>query len=166
MPRLETLRSHNMMLRVAAPLGPTWTRMEAAAKDGLLAGIKCVSGSPPKALALDAKLFVVTAAMPATVEALSARDWRAHYLGGMFAEVTTLNEARRQHYGAAGFAVEALELTVEGQLRQPPQALRMVERYAPFGDKLLVISALGAPEQHHRHALLINSWMGHCTVEE
>ncbi len=165
-PRFETLRSHNMMLRVPAPIGEGWQRMEAATKGGMLAGFKCLYGTPPNALALDAMLYLVTPDMPSRIEALEARDWRTHYSGGMFSQLSGVAQTRVEHYGPAGFAVQAIELTVDGQMAQSDQALRKVERYALFDDKLLVVSAVAAPEQMSRFALVITSWMGHTTLEQ
>ena len=165
-PRFETLRSQNMVLRVAAPVGEGWQRMEANAQGGMLAGFKCLHGAPPDALALDAVLYEITEGMPQDVAALEKRDWREHYLGGMFGHINTLQHERLQHYDSAGFPVDAIELNVAGDMRDPAQPLQLRERYALFEGKLLVISVAGAPELHEAFALVVASWLGHCTLEQ
>ena len=152
-PRFETLRSGTMLLRVAAPCGEDWQRMEATARGGMLAGFKCIHGTPPDALALDAMLYSIAPGMPASLEELKARDWRDHFKQKMFATLNEVEQQEVKHYAASGFPATALQLTVTGSLRAPPQPLQVVERYVPFDKQkqLLAMSRLGLALVHNIH---------------
>jgi hypothetical protein len=158
--------STNMVLRVAAPAAEGWQRLEAAPRgDQLFAAIKCVLGSPPMALALDA---LVHALGPDTqLEALRARDWRAHHLAGLFAQLDTVATRGVSHTARIGLADDpGIEVTVSGRLRAPDQPAALRERLVPVpsAGKLLVVSALGAPPLLAEHAALVDSWLAQAAL--
>jgi len=154
--RSELTWTRDMRLRMAAPVGAGWQVMEAGQHgDGLLAAIKALRGKPPRALALDARLYAVPAGQRATAEALAQRDWKGLYLKTMFAEVQSVGAEVVAHpTGAQGCLV-----TLEGRCRQPDQPMRMREWHIPLGAKLLVLSAAGAPEEHEASAETIELWL-------
>ena len=163
--RIETAWSKNMQLRVAAPVGEGWQRMETGEQpDGLLAAIKCLHGTPPDAVALDAYVYRVPEGEGPTVEALAERDWEAHFRQKMLAEVTSVDVRVVEHPLRAGFKDEGCEVTVDGTLREPAQPLRVRERHVPASGKLLVVSAAAQPEMHERHAKLIDAWLTHAAL--
>ncbi len=154
--RTEMVWTRDMRLRVAAPTGGGWRLMEAGQQEGgLLTAIKCMRGSPPDALALDARLYAVPADQRGTAEQLAKRDWKALYLRMMFAEIESLTVDVADHpSGDPG-----CELTIFGRFREPDQPMRLREWHIPAGDKLLVLSAVGAPEQHRASGQQIEFWL-------
>lgn len=163
---IELVWSRNMQLRVAAPTGEGWQRMEAGQHaDGMLAAIKCVHGAPPDAVALDAWVYAPPAGAPAEdLATLEARDWNAHFLAKMFASIDSLTVSTVDHATRAGFTDRALEVRVEGRLRTPEVTIRLVERHVPSGSKLLVVSAAASGEMHDRHGKIIDSWLAHAML--
>ncbi len=154
--------SQNALLRVAAPATPGWQRMEAPAKPPMIAAIKCLRGTPPDALSLDALLYEPSA-LPSAAE-LVARDWQAHFLAKMFAAVTRCDAAAIDHPRPNGFSDAGCEVTVEGRLRDPDMPLVLRERHVPCGTRLLVVSAAGSPAQHAAHDKLVRAWIEHASL--
>ncbi len=148
--------SRDMRLRVAAPTGGGWRLMEAGQHgDGLLAGMKCMRGTPPQALALDARVYAVPEGRRSTPEQLAQRDWKVLYLKTMFAEIESLSAEVADHpSGSPG-----CELAIVGRCREPDQPMRLREWHIPVGDKLLVLTAAGAPEQHQASGKDVDFWL-------
>jgi hypothetical protein len=161
---VELVWSRNMALRVAAPKGVGWQRMEAAPQhDGLLAAIKCVRGAPPDALALDA--FVYAAETLPTLEQLQSRDWQAHFEQKMFASVESVSVETVDHLArGGGFSDQAVEVRVRGTLREPSMPLMVRERHVSSGGKLLVVSVSASPAVHDREAKTVESWISHAMI--
>jgi len=163
-PKVSFVWSTNMQLRVAAPVGEDWQRMEAKPSAELLAAIKCMRGAPPDALALDALVVVPPEGQGLTLEQLRERDWEAHYLGKMFSEVASLSVEEVEHMTRTGFADKACEIRVDGRLRHPDMQLRLRERHVPSGDKLLIASAAASPEVHQQFVKIVDSWLAHASL--
>jgi hypothetical protein len=159
-PRIGFVWSTNMLLRVAAPADAGWQRIEAHPKPPLLAAIKCVRGAPPDAIALDA--YVYDDAPP--FADLAARDWRAHYLAEMFASIASLDVDPIEHATRSGFSDKALAIRVDGRLRAPDMAIRLMSRHVVSDGKLLVASAVASAVQHDAHDKLIHSWLSHASL--
>jgi hypothetical protein len=159
--RTEMVWSRDMRLRVAAPSGGGWRLMEAGQQGGgLLAGMKCMRGSPPDALALDARLYAVVEGQGGTAEQLAQRDWKALYLRTMFAEIDSISAQVADHpSGDPG-----CELNIVGRCREPDQPMRLREWHVPTGDKLLVLSAAGAPEQHQVSGQQVEFWLSNALL--
>ncbi len=162
---MAVMWSRNMVLRVAAPSGPGWQRMEVGRqKGGLVAAIKCVHGAPPDAIALDAYVYELEGERATSAEQLRARDWRAHFEQKMFSEIDALAVRSVEQLARGGFPSEGCEVQVDGRLREPPQPLRLRERHIPVGSKLLVVTAAGRAARLDAFAPVVESWLSHAAL--
>jgi hypothetical protein len=160
---LSVVWSKNMDLRVAAPSEPGWQRMEAGRQeDGMVAAIKCVHGTPPDAVALDALVYELDRAP--SLEELRARDWEAYFRQKLFTEVDAIEVRDIEQLARAGFPSQGVEVRVDGRMRQPAQPLRLRERHVPVGNKLLVVSAAGRAARLDAIAKLVDSWLTHAAL--
>jgi hypothetical protein len=162
--RVNYVWSQNALLRVAAPSGAGWQRMEAQPQAPMLAAIKCVHGEPPQALALDALLYQPSAEQLPSHEALCERDWRAHFEAKMFASVDSCDVRDIKHANPNGFNDPGCEVTVAGRLHTPDMAVVLRERHVVSGQRLLVASAAGPADEHANRRKVIDAWLEHASV--
>lgn len=158
----ELWRSKLMHLRVAAPLGKGWQRMEGGG-GATLAAMKCVRGEPPEALSLEALLLGAEGHDPPTVDELATRDWSAE-LEAAVDDLQDVRAWRAEHQARPGQAEAAVDVAARGRLREPAMAVRLRERHVPVGDKLLVIKVMGAPALFDEHQSIIDTWIAHAML--
>jgi len=158
--RIGFIWSSNMQLRVAAPAGDGWQRIEATPKPPVAAAIKCVRGTPPDALALDAVVYLQSVSFAE----LTARDWRAFFEQTTFATVSTVELSEIKHATRSGFVDAAVDIVVEGKLGNPAMAARLRSRYVPSAEQLLVVTAMSSATVGEGDAKLIDSWICHASL--
>lgn len=150
-----------MQLRVAAPVGDGWQVMESGpAAGGLLAAIRCIHGTPPSALALNAYAYAVPDGEQRTVAQLCRQNWRGRWQGSTFSTVESVDAHAVERPGAD----PACEVCVAGRGGPDDGPLRVREQHVPSGARRLVVSVAGPPDLHQTFAAVIDQWLVHAAL--
>jgi hypothetical protein len=147
--------SRNMRVRLAAPTGDGWQRMEAEELGNMEASVRYLHGEPPAVLSLGATAFRLSEGERKSAEDLAAEDWEARWLASTFARIDNIEVRVDERPGME----PACEIVVQGQAKTPDQPMLIRERHTPELDRLLVTTAAGSPEVHEKFAREIDTWV-------